>query len=97
MDLERERKVAAALTDNLYESIREGWTYMGVKEIWEHMKENHGRGGCWPSVRAKCDEVERCDEFVRSGNEQLAKDYYRQCRPVRLVLHLMLEEQSEEK
>lgn len=93
MDLERERKVAAALTDNLYESIREGWTYRGVKELWEHMKEHHGRAGCWDSVRKVCDKTKMCEEFVKD-NEQLAKDYYRQCRQVRLVLHLMLEEKE---
>ena len=93
MDLERERKVAAALTDNLYESIREGWTYRSVKELWEHMKEHHGRAGCWTSVRTKCEEAGRCQEFVKD-NEQLAKDYYRKCRSVRLILHLLLEEKE---
>jgi hypothetical protein len=93
VDLEKERKIAAALTDNLYESIRDGWTYRNVRELWQQMKTLKGKAACLPSCRKKCDETKRCREFDRK-NEQLAKDYYRQCRPVRIVLHLMMEERE---
>ena len=96
MALELERKVAAALTDNLHETVVEGWTYMDMEGICSALKAGK-QPLCDCARRSWCRKYRKCGEFNTSLNIPSSGKVYQECRKLRLTTTWLVEPPTKRK